>query len=273
MTTQARTSRSRSLLARARPRNLLSLWLALLLLVALLSGWELYIDLGGADPLILPSPHAIAQSLYDDRSLLFSNFLATAEEVLLGIVVAAAAALMFATLIHRFAILRIAVYPLLIASQTIPIPILAPPLVLWLGFGILPKLVIISIISFFPLVVTTLAGFSSVDPDLIKLMQTFDAPRRRVFFLIELPSAVPGVFAGTKIAVIFAVYGGVIAEQAGSNSGLGYVVLQAFAQLEEPRAYAAVVIMSLFAISLFSIVTLAERLTVPWACRPIAATH
>jgi putative hydroxymethylpyrimidine transport system permease protein len=241
-------------------------WRPLLVVFALLGIWELYVDLGGADPLILPAPHAVAQSLFVDRALV------TAQEVLLGILVAAAAALVLATAMHFFATVRNAVYPLLIASQTIPIPILAPVLVLWLGFGILPKLVVIALVSFFSIVVTTLAGFAAVDPELLKLMRTFDAPRRRVFWSIELPTALPGVFTGAKIAVIVAVIGAVFAEQAGASSGLGYLFAQAIPNLQTARAYAAVVILSAFAIALFLVLTLAERLATPWAHQPKVTT-
>jgi len=239
----------------------------LLVLALLIGAWELYVDLGGADPLILPAPHEVAKALYTDRSLLWSNFLVSAEEVLLGIAVAAIAAFALATTIHFFYTLRQSIYPLLIASQTLPIPIVAPLLVLWLGFGIAPKLVVIALVSFFPIVVTTLAGFAAVDPDLIKLMRTFDAPRSRIFRHVELPSALPGVLTGTKIAVVVAVIGAVFAEQAGSSSGLGYLFQQSLAQILTPRAYAAVVILSAFAIALFALLTLAERLAVPWAYR------
>ena len=243
-------------------------WRALLLLLVLLGAWELYVDLGGADPLILPAPHAIAQSLYTDRSLLWSNFLVTAEEVLLGIAVAAVAGLAFAIAIHLSQTLRRAVYPLLVASQTLPVPIIAPVLVLWLGFGILPKLLVIALVSFFSIVVTTSAGFAAVDPDLIKLMRTFDASRLRTFRHVELPSALPGLFTGAKIAVTVAVIGAVLAEQAGANSGLGYLFEQSIPQLLTARAYAAVVILSVFAIALFALLTLAERLALPWAYEP-----
>jgi putative hydroxymethylpyrimidine transport system permease protein len=242
---------------------------ALVVVLMLLGVWELYVDLGGADPLILPPPHAVAQSLFDDRGLLWSNFLVTAEEVVLGILVAVVAALVLASVMHFFLTLRQALWPVLIASQTIPIAMLAPVLILWLGFGILPKLVVIALVSFFSIVVTTLAGFAAVDPDLIKLMRTFDMPRRRVFLSVELPSALPGMFTGTKIAVIVAVIGAVFAEEAGANSGLGYLFEQSIPQLLTARAYAAVVVLSLFAIALFALLTLAERLTVPWAYQPI----
>jgi NitT/TauT family transport system permease protein/putative hydroxymethylpyrimidine transport system permease protein len=237
-----------------------------MLLLALLIGiWELYVDLGGADPLILPAPHAVAKALYTDRGLLWSNFLVTAQEVLLGILVAACGGLLLAVAVHFSRTLRQALYPLLIASQAVPIPMIAPLLVLWLGFGIAPKLVVIALVSFFPIVVTTFAGLASVDPDLLKLMETFDAPRRRTFRFVELPSALPGVLTGTKIAVVVAVIGAVFAEWSGASSGLGYLFAQAEPQFLIPRAYATVIVLCAFAIVLFALLTFAERLAVPWA--------
>jgi ABC-type nitrate/sulfonate/bicarbonate transport system permease component len=250
-------------------KRLLLNWRSLALLAVLLGLWELYVDLGGADPLILPAPHAVAQSLYDDRSLLWSNFLVTAQEVVLGIILAAVAGLALAVVIHLSQTLRRAIYPLLVASQTVPVPIIAPVLVLWLGFGILPKLVVIALVSFFSIVVTTLAGLAAVDPDLLKLMRTFDASRLQTFRRVELPSALPNVFTGAKIAVAVAVIGAVFAEQAGANSGLGYLFEQSIPQLLTARAYAAVVILSAFAIALFALLTVAERLALPWAYQPI----
>jgi ABC-type nitrate/sulfonate/bicarbonate transport system permease component len=240
---------------------------ALLLLLALIGIWELYVDLGGADPLVLPPPHDIAKALYDDRSLLWSNFLTTAREVLLGILVAAVAALALSLAIHFSATLRRAIYPLLVGSQAVPIPIFAPVLVLWLGFGIAPKVIVVALVSFFPIVVTTLAGLAAVDPDLLKLMRTFDAPRRRTFRHVEFPSALPGVLTGAKIAVAVSVIGAVFGEGSGSSSGLGYLFSQSENQLLIPRAYAAAVILCVFAIALFALLTAAERVALPWAYR------
>jgi len=244
---------------------------ALVLLLALAGAWELYVDLGGVSPLVLPAPHAIAVSLYTDRSLLWSNFLVTAEEVLLGILLAAAAALALATAMHFSRIVRSAVYPLLIASQTIPIPMLAPILILWLGFGLAPKLIVVGLVSFFSIVVTTLAGFAAVDPELTKLMRTFGASRRRMFLSVELPTALPSVFTGARIAVIFSVLGAVFAEQAGANSGLGYIFLQSIGQLLTARAFATIAILSAFAIILFAAITVAERIALPWSRQPIGS--
>jgi len=249
-------------------RQILRRWPTVLALLVLLGAWELYVDLGGTNTLILPPPHQIAQSLYDDRSLLWSNFLVTAQEIVFGILVAASLALTLAISVHLSPTLRRAVYPLLVASQTIPIVLFAPLLVLWLGFGLIPKLIVITVVCFFPIVVTTLDGLAAVDPDLLKLMRTFDASRARTFRHVEFPAALPGLFTGMKIAVVVAPIGAVFAEQSGSNSGLGYVVAQAIPNLLTARAYAAVFILSAFAITLFALLTLAERLLLPWAYQP-----
>jgi ABC-type nitrate/sulfonate/bicarbonate transport system permease component len=239
---------------------------AALLFAALIGIWELYVDLHGETfSLILPAPHAVAKALYTDRGLLWSNFLVTGKEVLLGIMVATVVGFLLAVAIHFSPTVRRAVYPLVVASQAVPIVTFAPVLAFWLGFGLLPKLVVIALVSFFPIVVTTLAGLAAVDAQLIKLMRSFDAPRRRTFWHVEFPSALPGVLTGAKIAAAVAVIAAVFAELSGANSGLGYLYQQSEAQLLMPRAYAAVVILCVFAIALFWLLTLAERLAVPWA--------
>lgn len=245
---------------------------AVLIALALLGVWELYAVLGGVDPLILPAPHDVAQALYEDRALLWDDLTVTAGEVLLGVLVAGVAGFALPIALHLSVPLRRSVYPLLIASQTIPIVIIAPLLVAWLGFGIAPKLVIVGFVSFFPIVVMTLDALSRVDPELMKLMRTLDAPRLAILRHVELPAALPGLFSGLKVGVTFAVIGAVFAEQAGSSSGLGHLMQQAIPQLLTARAYAAVMILSAFAITLFGLLTLAERLLVPWARNPPGGT-
>jgi ABC-type nitrate/sulfonate/bicarbonate transport system permease component len=245
----------------------LKLILPVVLLLALLGAWELYARLGPLDPLILPAPDQIATSLWNDRGLLWDNLAVTGREVLLGILVSVVAGVACAVGIHLSLSLRRAVYPLLVASQTIPIVIIAPLLVAWFGYDIAPKLAIVALICFFPVTVTTLDALASVDPEAVKLMRTLDASRWQVFRYLEAPSALPGLLSGTKIAVAVAVIGAVLAEQAGSSDGLGHLLLQAIPQLETPRAYAAVALLSALALVLFGALTLAERLAVPWAPR------
>jgi NitT/TauT family transport system permease protein/putative hydroxymethylpyrimidine transport system permease protein len=238
----------------------------LLLLAFLIGAWELYVDLH--DPnfaLVLPPPHAVASSLYNDRSLLWSSFRVTAGEVLLGILVACPVGFALAVAIHYSRAFRRAAYPLVVGSQAVPVVVLAPILAFWLGFGLAAKVAVVALVSFFSVVVTTLAGLASVDPDLLKLMRTFDAPRARAFRHVELPSALPGLFTGVKIAVAVSVIGAVFAEWNGSNSGLGYLIQVSLPQLLDARAMAAVVILSGFAVVLFALLSLAERLALPWA--------
>ncbi|HEY8637658.1 MAG TPA: ABC transporter permease [Solirubrobacteraceae bacterium] len=239
--------------------------LAALLALALLGVWELYADLSNIDAFLLPAPHEIAQSLWDDRSLLWSNLAVTFEEIALGIALAVVAALLFAVAIHLFTAARRAVLPLLIGSQTIPIVIVAPLLIAWFGFEITPKVAIVALVCFFPIVVTTIDGLASVDPDLRKLLATFDASRWAVLRHVEGPTAVPSVLSGAKVSVAVAVIGAVLAEQAGSSDGLGHLILQAIPQLETARAYAAVVVLSVLAVVLYGGLTLVERRLVSWS--------
>jgi NitT/TauT family transport system permease protein/putative hydroxymethylpyrimidine transport system permease protein len=238
-----------------------------IVMAVLLGVWELYARLGPVDDFILPAPTEIARALWRDRALLFDNLLVTAQEVGLGILVALVLGFGLAVALHFSATLRRGTYPLLVASQAVPIVIIAPLLVVWFGFGILPKLVIIALVCFFPIVVTTLDALGSVDPDQLKLLRTLDASRWQAFRYAEAPAALPAALSGAKIAVAVAVIGAVFAEYAGSSEGLGHLMLQAIPQLETPRAYAAVVLLAAFAIALFSALALAERRLVPWAHR------
>ena len=239
--------------------------IAALIVVALIGGWELYADLGSVDQLILPPPHAVASSLWNDRGYLWHNLHVTGGEVLLGILVALAAGLVFALAMHLSETLRRAIYPLLMASQTIPIVVIAPLLVTWLGFDLLPKLFIVGLVCFFPVVVSTLDALTSVDSEQLKLMRTLGASRTQTLWHVEAPSALPGLFSGAKIAVVTSMIGAVLAEQAGSSDGLGHVITYATGQLETAQAYAAVVLLSLFAVALFALLAALERWAVPWA--------
>ncbi len=239
-----------------------------LVLLAFLGGWEAYARLGSVDDFILPAPTEVGRALVDDRALLWDNLLVTAQEVGLGILVALVLGAGLAVALHFSGALRRGVYPLLVASQAVPVVVIAPLLVVWFGFGILPKLVIIALVCFFPIVVTTLDALANVDPDQLKLLRTLDASRWQAFRWAEAPAALPAALSGAKIAVAVAVIGAVFAEYAGSSEGLGHLMLQAIPQLETARAYAAVVLLAAFAVLLFAALALAERRLVPWAHRP-----
>lgn len=240
---------------------------AVLIVLALLGGWEVYARFSGIDEFLLPAPSVVAQALHDDRALLWSNFVVTAAEVVLGMVLALLVGLACAIAIHFSAPLRRAVYPLLVASQTIPIVLVAPLLVVWFGFGIAPKLAIVALVCFFPVVVPTLDALRGVDPDLRKLMRSLDATRWQAFRLVDARAALPGLFTGAKLSAAIATIAAVLAETAGSSEGLGHLVLQALPQFETARAYAAILILSAFAVALFGLLALAERRALPWLYR------
>ncbi|HEX3617532.1 MAG TPA: ABC transporter permease [Solirubrobacteraceae bacterium] len=233
----------------------------------LLGIWELYVTAAGVNSLVLPSPVDVFRALADDRGTLWHNFKPTAAEIVLGMAVGAALGLLLAVALHFWGVVRLAFYPPLIASQAIPIPIVAPLLVLWLGFGLLPKLVVVALVCFFPIAVTTLSALGTVDPELIKLMATFDASRWQTFRRVELPSALPGLFAGAKLAAVFSVLAAVIAEQAGATSGLGYLLTVTESNYEMSELFATVLVLAALAILLFGLLTLAERRSLPWVHR------
>jgi ABC-type nitrate/sulfonate/bicarbonate transport system permease component len=245
---------------------------ALLILLAAVGGWEGYVRLSGIDAIILPAPSAIATATVDDRGLLWSNFLVSAREVSIGITAALALGLACAVAIHFSPALRRGMYPLLVGSQTLPIPIVAPLLVVWFGFGLTPIIAIIALVCFFPIVVPTLDALGRVDPDQHKLMRSFGASRWQTFRIIEAPAALPGLFTGAKLSVAIATIATVLAEQSGSENGLGRLFLQALPQFETARAYAAVLLLAAFAVLLFWLLGLAERRLLPWSHQPRGTT-
>jgi ABC-type nitrate/sulfonate/bicarbonate transport system permease component len=235
-----------------------------LLLAGFVGVWQLVASLPGVDDLTLSSPVETWQAFSRDHSLLLDNALVTLEEVLLGLAIAVVAGVGFAVAMHMFRPLREAAYPLLVASQAIPIVVLAPIFVLAFDYGIGPKLAIVALISFFPITVNVLDGLRSVEPDLLKLMRSLGASRLGSLRRVELPSALPYFFSGLRIAASVSVIGAVFGEWAGADEGLGRLVLLGNNQLQTPRVYAGIVILTLMAVALFALATLAERIACPW---------
>jgi len=246
-------------------------WLLPLGLIALLLGaWQVAASTGAiADALsledfLVPSPAEIASSLWENRSLLAENAWVTLREILLGILCALVVGAGMAVLMHRWQVLRDATYPLIVASQTIPIVVISPILLVWFGYGIGPKIIVIALVCFFPITVNAIDGLRSVDPAAIKLMRTLDASRWQRFWRVEAPAALPSLFTGIKIAVVVAPIGAVFAEWVGSSSGLGHLIQSDTAYYQVDRQFAAVVVLSAMALVLIGLTALAERRVVTW---------
>lgn len=241
-----------------------------LLLAALIGAWQLAASTGamadvlGLEDFLVPSPAEIAEALWESRSLLAENAWVTLQEIVFGLGCALLAGVGIAVLMHLSRLARDAAYPLIVASQTIPVIVIAPILLIWFGFGIGPKIVVVALICFFPITVNVLDGLRSVDPHAIKLMRSLDASRWQIFHRVEAAAALPSFFTGVKIAVVVAPIGAVFGEWVGGSSGLGHLILEDNANLEIAREFAAVVVLSTLALVLIGLVALAERRVVSW---------
>lgn len=249
----------------------MSRWaLPLLVIAALIGAWQIaassgaLADLLNLESFLVPSPAEIASSLWENRSLLAENAWVTLREILLGFLCGLAAGLAFAVLLRVSATLRRAFYPLMVASQAIPILVIAPILVVWFDYGIGPKLVVVALICFFPIAVNATDGLRSVDPEAVKMMRTLDASRRAIFTRVEAPTALPSFFSGAKVAVAIAPIVALFAELAGSNSGLMRLIVEDNNNFHEARVFAAAVVLAVIGVLLVGLTALAQRLVVTW---------
>jgi putative hydroxymethylpyrimidine transport system permease protein len=237
----------------------------LALLALVVAGWEVAARMGWVEDYLLPAPSEVARALVEDRDVLFPDAWITAQEVLLGFLLAVVVGVGVAVAIHLSLLLRRSLYPIVVASQAVPVVVIAPILVIWFGFGMGPKLIVIALICYFPIVVNTLDGLRAVDRDQVRMLRTLGANRWDVFRRLELPASLPYLFSGAKVAVAVAVIGAVFGELVGSDAGLGHAIQVGMAQLLTARVFAAVLILAAMAIALFTLVAAAERRLIPWA--------
>jgi putative hydroxymethylpyrimidine transport system permease protein len=241
---------------------------AVLLVSVLLVAWELIVRGGVIDPLVLPTPTQVAQSLYEDRSLLARDLGVTSFEIVVGLATAMVAGAAVAIAMHLRRGVRRALHPLVVGSQAVPIPVIAPLLLFVLGFGLASKVFVIALIAFFPIAVNLFDGLRAVESDQRKLFAALHATRLQTLRHLELPAALPRAFTGLKVAAAVSVIGAVFAEWIGSNSGLGRALLVAGGQLDTPRLFASAFLLFLLAITLYGAFAFAERRMVAWAPRP-----
>ncbi len=243
----------------------LSEWLPPTVLVAaFLSAWQAAAQLLQVPAWLLPSPLDIGEALVSSSQLLAHHGWVTLEEVLIGFALSFVVGVGLAIAIAYSRTVERAVYPFVVASQTIPVIAIAPILLIWFGYGLLPKVIVVALICFFPIVVNMVDGLRSVDPDLANLMRSMGASKWQIFTKAQIPSSLPFLFSGTKIAIAVSVIGAVIGEWVGASAGLGYFMVRSAAQFQTSRVFAAVVVLSVMGIALFVAAGLSERYLLPW---------
>src|ERR1700704_4585997 len=216
---------------------------------------------------MLPSPSAIVEAMIDWRSELLGHFMVTLYESLVGFALAIIISIPLAGAGVFPPKPQNTSYPILVAFQSMPKVAIAPLLALWIGFGTLPKIIVVFLVCFFPIIVATASGLTAVPAPLMDLIRSLSASPLQVFVKIRFPTAMPHIFVGLKIAITFAVIGAVIGEFVGSENGLGYLILISTSQSRTPLAFGALVLLTVMSIVLYYAIALIERIVVPWAPR------
>lgn len=237
----------------------------LALLLVLVAGWELYVRLASVPATLLPTPTRVVSASVESADVLRFHATRTLTETLLGFALAVLVALLCAIAIDFSTAVRAALMPLLITSQTIPIIALAPLLVLWFGYGALPKVLIVALVCFFPMVVAAVQGLGSAEPDAIRLYRTFGASRWQIFRRVRVPGALPTFFAGVRIAITYSVIGAVFGEYVGATRGLGIFLQTAKNSYRTDLVFGMIGVTAGLSLLLYAAALMVERLAIPWA--------
>lgn len=248
----------------ARPSRLRTVLVPVVALAVLLAVWELACDTGIVPSFLLPSPSAVVVALVKDAGLITQHSLTTLAEAALGLGIGVLVGAVFALLMDRFETFYLAFEPLMTISQTIPTIAIAPLLVLWFGYGLAPKVILIVLTTFFPVTVSLVSGFKSVDPDMVDLMRTMGASRWQVFRYVKMPAAADQLFSGLRISATYAIVGAVIAEWLGGNSGLGVYMTRVRKSFSYDRMFAVIIVISALSLGLMKLVDLLQRVCMPW---------
>ncbi len=236
----------------------------LVLVGLLLVAWEVYARTSGVSPFVLPAPSQVLAALWDFRDQAIRHAIPTIVETLVGFSISIAAATATAVALDRVAWVRSAVEPLLVGSQTIPIVAIAPLVVVWFGFGLLPKVLVVVLVTFFPITVALLDGFATTPPDATDLLRSVGASPGQVFRKLRWPSGLPGFFTGLRISASYAVVAAVIGEYVGATEGLGIWMQLSQRSFRTDLVFAAVVLTAVLSIALYGLVAVAERAVIPW---------
>jgi NitT/TauT family transport system permease protein len=239
------------------------------IMVGFLVLWEMIVRIGEIPPFIVPPPTAVAVRLYQVvlDGTLWPHTLVTLTEILAGLAIGVAAGLMFGVAVALLPLVEDLIYPYLVGIQTLPKVAIAPLLIIWFGYGMFSKIVVTALVAFFPMLVNVMAGFHSADRDQIDMMRAFGANRWRTFLKLRLPNALPMIFAGLEISVVFAVIGAVVGEFVGAQAGLGYMITIWNFNLDVAGVFVILVVLSAIGLTLHGVVKFLSRRTVFWINR------
>lgn len=237
---------------------------ALCSIAAALALWEVYVLLSGISPLVLPAPSRVAEQIVQNRVLLWQNLVPTLRATLLGFAVSIGTAVALSVLLDFVPRLRRALFPIFVVSQTLPLVAIAPLMVLWFGFDLTPKILLVALVTFFPMLIALVDGYASTEPEIEALLRSMGATRAGVFRRARLPSAMPYFFAGLRISITYAVVAAIFAEYAGARAGIGIVILNAKNSFRPDLMLAAVIVSSTLTLVLFGLVVGLQRLALRW---------
>jgi len=226
--------------------------------------WQLIVDSGMIARYILPSPWDVITVGIAILPEITVHIYTTLQEALTGLFIAITLSVLLAILMDNFTIVKKALQPLLVVSQTIPIMVLAPLFVMWFGFGILPKVMVVILVCFFPIVVSLLEGMSSLDNDLLNLMKSMKANRWQIFYLAKFPASLGSFFSGLKIAATYSIIGAVIGEWMGGKAGLGVYMTRVRQSFALDKVFASILVIIILSMILFKIIELIQLLAMPW---------
>jgi ABC-type nitrate/sulfonate/bicarbonate transport system permease component len=226
--------------------------------------WQLAVSLKIINAFSIPSPSQIVVALFYEMPLLSSHLLTTLYEGVLGILVSVVLSFIFSVLMDLSPKFKRTIYPIMILSQTVPIIVLAPLLAMWFGFGVAPKVVVVTLVCFFPITVSMTEGLNSVDHDLIDLMRAMDATKLQIFTKIKFPATMISFFSGLKIAVTYSIMGAIIGEWMGGKAGLGVYMMRVKNSFAYDKMFAAILLVSVTSIIIFKLIEYLQRVTMPW---------
>lgn len=244
--------------------NIRNSFLPVLFQIIILLLWQLTIDKGIVERFILPSPTDVIYALFKILPAIKVHIFVTLKEAVLGFSMAIIIALVLAILMDNIKLIRKSLYPILIVSQTIPTVVLAPLFGMWFGFGLTPKIIVVILVCFFPIVISLMDGLDSVDKDMVNLLKLMGATRVQIFKLVKLPAAMVNFFSGLRIAATYSIMGAVIGEWVGGDAGLGFYLMRVKKSFAIDKVFAVTIVIILLSMLLFGVLYFIERLVTPW---------